>query len=355
MSQAINPLPYIVQAQRLFAGQISFGDVMQSATAFQAIHDSLSFFRNAYDSFASYRAALIRLDGLIDANRALPQAPPADRRNAADDARPAAGERRRAHARGAAVDPVAGPAPRLPATAWSIKGPSGSGKTVLLESLAGLWPYAVGRRRTSPSRRGRRCSCPSCPTSRSATSARSRPTRVPSGAVVDDDIQQALLKVALPHLIIRIKEVRDWGKMLSIGEQQRDRVRPHPAERAEGRVPRRVHLGDGRGPRADALRADPDGAARRDSGQRESSGHRRTAPRPAAGTARRRRLAARPSPPRPSEPSAGVAAGRGTLPGWTNGHVHPDAGLGHRGLDVTVVDRQGLGDRRGGHAWSSWC
>ena len=34
VSQAINPLPYVVQAPRLFAGQISFGDVIQSATAF---------------------------------------------------------------------------------------------------------------------------------------------------------------------------------------------------------------------------------------------------------------------------------------------------------------------------------
>ena len=30
MSQVINPLPYLVQAPRLFAGQVSFGDVMQS-------------------------------------------------------------------------------------------------------------------------------------------------------------------------------------------------------------------------------------------------------------------------------------------------------------------------------------
>jgi putative ATP-binding cassette transporter len=41
------------------------------------------------------------------------------------------------------------------------------------------------------------------------------------GSVSDEDIQHALLKAALPHLIIRIREVRDWGKMLSIGEQQR--------------------------------------------------------------------------------------------------------------------------------------
>ena len=77
VSQAINPLPYVVQAPRLFAGQISFGDVMQSATAFQAIHDALSFFRNAYDEFASYRAALIRLDGLVDENERARTLPPA--------------------------------------------------------------------------------------------------------------------------------------------------------------------------------------------------------------------------------------------------------------------------------------
>lgn len=68
VSQAFNPLPWQVQAQGLFAQRISFGDVWQSSTAFGAIHDSLSFFRNAYDQFASYRAAIIRLDGLADQN-----------------------------------------------------------------------------------------------------------------------------------------------------------------------------------------------------------------------------------------------------------------------------------------------
>ena len=68
VSQAINPLPYVVQAPRLFASEISFGDVIQSATAFVTIHNALSFFREAYDEFASYRAAVIRLDGLVEEN-----------------------------------------------------------------------------------------------------------------------------------------------------------------------------------------------------------------------------------------------------------------------------------------------
>src|SRR4029077_8849882 len=72
MSQAIDPLPFIVQAPRLFAQQISLGDIFPSSTAFHNIHNSLSFFRNVYDSFASYRAAIIRLDGLLDENSRAP-------------------------------------------------------------------------------------------------------------------------------------------------------------------------------------------------------------------------------------------------------------------------------------------
>ncbi len=52
----------------MFAGQIAFGDVTQTATAFGEISDSLSFFRNDYDAFAAFRAAIIRLHGLVDAN-----------------------------------------------------------------------------------------------------------------------------------------------------------------------------------------------------------------------------------------------------------------------------------------------
>ena len=36
----------------MFAGEIKFGDVGQTATAFDNIAESLSFFRNAYDGFA---------------------------------------------------------------------------------------------------------------------------------------------------------------------------------------------------------------------------------------------------------------------------------------------------------------
>jgi len=41
------------------------------------------------------------------------------------------------------------------------------------------------------------------------------------GAVDDRDIQRTLTKVALSHLVIRINDVQDWSRSLSVGEQQR--------------------------------------------------------------------------------------------------------------------------------------
>ena len=44
------------------------GDVTQSSSAFGRVANSLSFFRAVYDAFAGYRAAIIRLDGLLNVN-----------------------------------------------------------------------------------------------------------------------------------------------------------------------------------------------------------------------------------------------------------------------------------------------
>ena len=68
-------IPLVIQAPRFFAGQLTLGDVQQTASAFGQVESALSFFRLAYDDFASYRAVLIRLNGLLDADaeaRTLP-------------------------------------------------------------------------------------------------------------------------------------------------------------------------------------------------------------------------------------------------------------------------------------------
>ncbi len=73
---AMVPLPWIIQAPRLFAGQDRLGRRRTNGAAFGTIQDSLSFFRNHYNQFAAFRASIIRLHGLVDANargRELPE------------------------------------------------------------------------------------------------------------------------------------------------------------------------------------------------------------------------------------------------------------------------------------------
>ena len=218
MNHIIIPLPWVLQAPRLFAGQIRFGDVIQSVAAFGAVQDALSFFRNAYDVFAGWRASIIRLDGLVTANeqsRALPKmtvTPSEDDVVQLDDVE------------------VRNPAGQTlisdltltlhPGNAMIITGKSGAGKTTLLRSLAQLWPFTSGTMR--------------CPAGENETMFLSQLPYVPlgdlrtvvsyprqAGEIPDETLRAALELVALPHCADRLCEVDDWAKVLSPGEQQR--------------------------------------------------------------------------------------------------------------------------------------
>ena len=136
------------------------------------------------------------------------------------------------------------------------------------------------------------------------------------GIVDDREIQQALDQCRPPHLAIRLNDVGDWGKVLSVGEQQRI---------AFARIllskPRAVFLDEstsatGRGPRADALRTDSRRAPGDHSGQRESPRDSAALPRAPSGAGRRGEWRLEPLAT-PVEASAALArACRGTLPGW---------------------------------------
>ncbi|MBV9722677.1 MAG: ABC transporter ATP-binding protein/permease, partial [Mycobacterium sp.] len=218
MTQLIDPLPWVLQAPRLFAGQIKFGAVTQTQRAFNNISDGLSFFRNYYDQFASYRAAILRLHGLVVADEKARDLPELLVRPSVDGAVDVEGVEVRTPNGDQLIDSL--DLHLSGGDALVITGPSGSGKTTLLRSLAQLWPYGSGTLR--------------CPDGPNQTMFLSQLPYVPLGdlrAVVcypspegdipDSTLREVLVKVMLPHLVDLLDEELDWVKVLSPGEQQR--------------------------------------------------------------------------------------------------------------------------------------
>ncbi|TPG33746.1 ABC transporter ATP-binding protein/permease [Mycolicibacterium hodleri] len=218
LSQIIVPLPYVLQFPRFFAGEIKLGDMTQTASAFGSIQDGLSFFRNAYDQFAGYRAAIIRLHGLVVANeegRALPSVTTAA---CVDGTVELANVEVRTPDGQQLVNPLD---LRLGiGDSLVITGKSGSGKTTLLRSLAELWPFTSGTltRPCGPNETMFLSQMPYVPLG-DLRAVVSYPCE--EGQLADAEIRNVLDRVALPHLNDRLDEVQDWAKVLSPGEQQR--------------------------------------------------------------------------------------------------------------------------------------
>jgi putative ATP-binding cassette transporter len=218
MGQLIVPLPYLLQFPRFYSGEILLGVMSQSASAFGSIQSGLSWFRNAYDLFAGYRAALIRLDGLVTANeegRALPQittTPCVDGTVELDDVEVRTPDGKQL------IKPLD---MRLAVgDTLVVTGPSGSGKTTLLRSLAELWPFTTGTltRPCGPNETMFLSQLPYVPLG-NLRAVVSYPSK--EGTIDDETLRRMLDKVALHHLVNRLDEVLDWAKVLSPGEQQR--------------------------------------------------------------------------------------------------------------------------------------
>jgi vitamin B12/bleomycin/antimicrobial peptide transport system ATP-binding/permease protein len=216
VNEIVDPLPTIIQAPRLFAGEIQFGDVTQSASAFNNLQSSLSFFRSVYDAFAGYRAAIIRLDGLIAANENARALPSLTAETSTDGSLELDDVEVRTPSGARLVDPLD---VRLdPGDSLVITGTSGSGKTTLLRSLAQLWPFSSGTLRRPDEDTMFLSQLPYMPLG-DLRNAVCYPAE--AGTYSDDAIRSALDTVSLGHLGGRLDEVADWGKILSPGEQQR--------------------------------------------------------------------------------------------------------------------------------------
>jgi putative ATP-binding cassette transporter len=214
-SQASTVFPFIVAAPRFFSGAIQLGTVMQIASAFNRVQDSLSWFIDNYDSLAAWRATTDRLTHFEAAITRASQATPLQHETSTAPVMQAqdltlalpTGSQLLAHT---TLQVQAG-------DSILLSGPSGSGKSTLFRALAGIWPLASGRVTLPASSMfiPQRPYFPNAP----LRDALAYPERAEK--YDDETLKQALREALLPQLVDQLDVTDAWSQKLSGGEQQR--------------------------------------------------------------------------------------------------------------------------------------
>jgi vitamin B12/bleomycin/antimicrobial peptide transport system ATP-binding/permease protein len=218
--QAAIIFPFVVAAPRYFRGEFALGGLMQTASAFGQVQDSLSYIVSTYTDIAEWRAVVARLGGF---ERAL-----ADVRT---EAAIQGIRHEEAPGHGLELDHVSlglpDGRPLVDDVSFSlhqgdtalISGPSGSGKSTLFRAIAGIWPF--GRGRVSMPAGDRVLFLPQKPYLPLGTIREIVAYPAPPEGVSDAMLREALEAVELPELTGRLDESANWALRLSPGEQQR--------------------------------------------------------------------------------------------------------------------------------------
>jgi putative ATP-binding cassette transporter len=211
--------PFLVAAPRYFDKVIQLGGLMQIASAFRQVQESLSFIISSYTEIAEYQSVVQRLAGFREKMNEI----------AAEQQRPQAIEIVR-DGTGVAVDALDLNLPdgrslrpditlaATPGKSLLITGASGAGKSTLLRAIAGLWPFGRGRIRVGD---GRYLFLPQRPYLPLGTLADALVYPRSAAELPRDNLAEALRTVGLPELVDRLEEEANWAQRLSIGEQQR--------------------------------------------------------------------------------------------------------------------------------------
>jgi vitamin B12/bleomycin/antimicrobial peptide transport system ATP-binding/permease protein len=221
-SQASVIFPYLMVSPVYFSGAMQLGGLMQTGSAFNSVQTALSYFVNAYQSIAQYRAVVTRLSGFEDAiaaARDVAITPPVVEVLPRDNTNVIAIDRLKVQLPHGEPLVDADHITVAPGERVLVTGPSGAGKSTLFRAIAGIWPFGSGRVTVPedakvlllPQR-------PYFPVA-SLAAALTYPARL--GTFDDARLADALAAVGLAQWTDRLHEEAHWNRMLSLGEQQR--------------------------------------------------------------------------------------------------------------------------------------
>jgi vitamin B12/bleomycin/antimicrobial peptide transport system ATP-binding/permease protein len=203
-------------APRFFSGAIQLGQLMQIASAFGKVQDSLSWFVDSYSSLASWRATTDRLTSFDEnmsksesllSNQTLVDA---GSNNLSTNNLTLSLPNGKVLLANAALNAQTG-------DAILLSGPSGSGKSTLFRAFAGIWPFSKGQIHMPANA----MFIPQHPYFPNGTLRDALAYPEPATKYDDAALQTALKDALLPQLANRLNDKEAWGQMLSGGEQQR--------------------------------------------------------------------------------------------------------------------------------------
>jgi putative ATP-binding cassette transporter len=220
IGQTNSLVPLLVAAPAYFAGHLTLGSIAQIRFAYGQVSGALTWFVNAYQEIARWRANVERLATFAEVMD--------------ETAREIEGA-------GVRVVPVAGSALRIrdlclehpdgrvqfqgANATWNagdrvaVTGPSGSGKTMLVRAIGGVWPFGSGR--IELPERARMLLVPQRPYFPLGSLRAAVSFPAPSGTFADAKIREALGLLGLSHLEARLDDTAQWEQLLTPHEQQR--------------------------------------------------------------------------------------------------------------------------------------
>ena len=218
-SQIAIIFPFVVAIPRYLRHELTLGGLMQVATAFGRVQDSLSYFVDMYASLAEWQAVVDRLTGFGAHMEAVRQAGSQVHvdRCFRDDPEIVLEKLE--------VDLPDGSILLKPLTLTLepgknvlIRGSSGSGKSTFLRALAGIWPFARGK--------------VTMPAFEHVMFIPQRPY-LPLGTLrdsvlypgtkhlTDEALRELMEQCRIGYLADRLDQEADWSHVFSVGEQQR--------------------------------------------------------------------------------------------------------------------------------------
>jgi len=220
-SQASVIFPYVLVAPAYFAEKVQLGGMMQTASAFSSVQDSLSFFITSYRTLAEWQSVVARLSGFETAieNAAALTTKENIIHIASDDKGTIDLEK--------LLVSLPNGTPLVTTDGFSIRGgertlltgPSGSGKSTLFRAIAGIWPFGTGSI-AIPSQ-ATLMMLPQRPYFPVGTLRAAIAYPAEASAFSPEQVGETLSAVGLPKLAPRLDEDAHWNRTLSLGEQQR--------------------------------------------------------------------------------------------------------------------------------------